>query len=435
MAIVKSLKLVIDRSMTKSRFGLTLATDLIVRCERDWYTLTRKLSTGGMGIIWEGKSSSGRRVVLKEPLINNDHDQIKIDRLLIEAEVLRGLNDELTSAIVDSIRNHVVRYVDELRDRSDPFLVTEYLNGNTASHTFARKPLTEVVALRQILVLLDAVEAIHSKAVIHRDISPSNIILDGERGIVLIDFGASMMLHGDMSSRSKEIGRVVFKKGFSAPELLEMRSDFRSDVFSLGATLFYFLTGRNPSGFTSSPEESVDKFPKEMALRISRASSQIIQIAMSPNPTNRFQSATAMISAIESVIKDTKTPTLAISGQLYELKPGFADIGRAHECTEDCKSQGFTKPVQVRVLDRQNFIEKHHARIWVDPSGRCSIEDLGSVNRTAVRHMKSTFRVLSPSLREELQDGDIVALAYSLERGPYLTFTFDDGTRIRNKAM
>jgi len=425
----------IERSMTKPKYRSALPTGSLVRCERDSYTLTRKISTGGMGMVWEGKSRLGRCVVVKEPLINNDHDEIKIDRLMIEAEVLRSLNDELAgSRIEEPIRNHVVRYLDQLRDPSHPFLVTEYLSGDTASHMFARKPLAESIAMRQILTLLDTVEAIHLKAVIHRDISPSNIILDAERGVVLIDFGASIMLRGERDSRSKEIGRVVFKKGFSAPELLEMRSDMRSDLFSVGATLFYFLAGRNPADFAHSPAEGLEKFPTEVKSRISRTCFEVIETAMSSNPANRFQSAAAMIKAIESIIKDTAAPTLRISGQLYELRPDFVDVGRVHECGTDCRSQGYTKPVQVRILDHQNFIEKHHARIWVEQSGRCSIEDLRSVNGTAVKHMKSTFRVLSSSAREVLQDGDFVALAYSRERGPYLTFAFDAGVRTHRKA-
>lgn len=409
-----------------------LSTNLRVRCERDSYTLTRKISTGGMGIVWEGKSSSGRRVVVKQPLINNDHDQVKIARLIIEAEVLKALNDELANPPVrDPIRNHVVRYVDHLRDPSQPFLVTEFLGGETATNMYSRKPLSENVAMRQALTLLDTVEAIHSQGVIHRDISPSNIILERKRGMVLIDFGASIMLQGDRGSGSKEAGRVVFKEGFSAPELLEMRSDFRSDLYSVGATLFYFLTGRSPADFASSPDKGPDKLPSELNSGISRAATEIVKMAMSPNPAGRFQTSAAMIKAIESIVKDKAAPTLTISGQVYELKPGFVDVGRAHECDADCISQGYTKPIRIRVLDREKFIEKHHARIWVDQAGACSIEDLKSVNRTAIKHGESTFRILSPSVRERLKDGDVIALSYSPERGPYLTFAFDQGIGTR----
>jgi len=403
-----------------------------VRGERDSYILSRKISTGGMGVVWEGKSSQGRRVALKQPLINRDHDEVKLERLLIEARVLQQLNDELGSVgIKDPIRNHVVRYLDQCRDLTAPSLVTEYLLGGTASNIFAQKPLPERVATREILVLLDTVRAIHSRAVIHRDISPSNIFYENERGMVLIDFGASVLEGADLTSASggKQTDRVVFKKGFSGPELLERRSGFRSDLFSVGATFFYFLTGRNPADFAISTTGAVDQLPKDVGSGISKASFEIIRTAMSPNPENRFASADAMINAMEAIIKDEAVPSLTIAGKICELSPDFVDVGRVHECNANCRSQGYTRPIQVRVLDHNKFIEKHHARIWVDMSGGCSIEDLGSVNRTAVKHAESKFIVLPPGVREVLKDGDTVGLAYNRERGPYVTFTFNEGVR------
>jgi serine/threonine protein kinase len=407
-----------------------LSVGALVKCERDSYKLTHKISTGGMGTVWEARSSVGRRVVVKEPLINNDNDGVKIERLLIEAAVLRKLNDELKAAgIEELIRTHMVRYVDRLTNRSHPFLVTEYLPGQTASQAYARTPLRESDAVREVVILLGTIGAIHSKGVIHRDISPSNILLADGRGPVLIDFGASIVLKGDMSVWSANSGRVVFKRGFSAPELLEGRADAMSDVYSVGATLFYFLTGRNPGDFIHTPAEGMGKLPKEVDSRISISASEVILRAMSPNPTHRFQSALEMGEVIKTHLVQSVIPTLTIGGVVYELRPGFVDVGRAHTCGADCKSLGYEKPIQIRVNDPQSYIEKHHVRIWVDPSGQCSIEDLRSVNHTAIKRGNSTFQILSPALQEPLRNEDIVGLAYTPDRGPYLTFLYNDGRR------
>jgi serine/threonine-protein kinase len=390
------------------------------------------MSTGGMGVVWEGRSSLGRRVVVKEPLFDKDHDEVKVGRLLIESGVLRTLNDELEAGKTqDEIHKHVVRYVDELSNSSHPFLVTEYLEAQSASETYGNKPLSEPLALRQVRTLLRTIHAIHSRDVVHRDISPSNILLDRGRGIVLIDFGTSIILRGELSQRSKQIGRVVFKRGFSAPELLKMQSDVRSDIFSVGATLFYFLTGRNPGDFIQNSTEGLPKLPREVNSKIPPTSLAIIRRAMSANPSNRFQSAGDMIREIEThLIQESRPPsTLTVGGVVYELRPGCVQVGRAHECDRGCRAQGYANPIQVRILDTQNFVEKHHAKIVVDSSGLCSIEDLKSVNRTAVKRGKSPFRLLSPSVPERLEDGDIIGLAYSPKRGPYVTFRFNDGRR------
>ena len=389
--------------------------------------LTEKISTGGMGTVWEARSNRGRLVVIKEPLLNNDHDRVKIERLLIETEVLRMLNDEAASAEIDeSIREHVVRYVDGMNDPPHPFLVTEYLSGQTTNQAYRNRPLNENNTLRHALTLLNTVQALHAKDVLHCDISPSNIFLDCERGMVLIDFGTCMVVRDGRSFKSR-VDRIIFKEGFSAPELLRMRADARSDVYSVGATMFYFLTGRNPADFIRSQADGLERLPKEVGSKISSEAFELMQRAMAFDPADRFQSAREMIAATETqlVKKPGMVPTIKIAGLTYALKTGFVDVGRAHDCGADCRAMGYTKAIQVRVVDPQNFIEKHHARIWVDPSGQCFIEDLRSTNRTAIKHANLNYEVLQPSVKEELLDGDVVALVYTEDRGPYLTFPFN----------
>ena len=400
----------------------------LVRCERDSYILTRKISTGGMGIVWDAQSSVGRRVVVKSPLLNNDHDAIKIERLLIEASVLRRLNDELLVGNDELVHAHVVRYIDQLAHPSYPFLVTEYLSGEPMNEVYARKPMSESDATGQILVLLRTLGLIHSKGVVHRDVSPSNLLMSCERGMVLIDFGTSIFLNSDLGSRSGHNTRID-KRGYSAPELSQGWSDARCDIFSVGATLFFLLTGKSPADYMHNSAEGLTKPPNEVNSKISTAISDVIQKAMSADPEHRYQSTEEMIAAV-SANPNTKVvplPSLAIGGVVYELKPGSVDLGRAHACDSECKTHGFKKPLQVRIEDPQKYIEKHHARVWVTPSGECSIEDLNSVNRTAVKHSNSTFNVLKPSAREPLRDKDVVGLAYTPNRGAYMTFVFNAG--------
>ena len=383
-----------------------------------------------MGIVWEAQSSLGRRVVVKSPLINHDHDAIKIERLLIEASVLRRLNDEHPSAEIDElVRAHVVRYVDQLPNESFPFLVTEYLSGQPVNQVYDRKPLGERYAIQQVLALLRTLKLIHSRGVIHRDISPSNILTEGERGMVLIDFGTSIVLNGEMSLRSSQSGRIVFKRGYSAPELLQGNSDARCDVFSVGATMFYLLTGRSPADFMRSSADGLMKMPRDLNSKISIEAFEVIRRAVSPDPANRFQTADEMIRAVEAnpTFKEATLSALTIGGVVYELRPGFVDVGRNHVCDAECKTLGFNKPLQVRIVDPQKYIEKHHARIWISPTGECSIEDLRTANRTAIKHGKSTFKVIPPSTREPLSDQDVVGLAYTQNRGPYMTFMFTQG--------
>jgi len=256
-----------------------------------------------MGVVWKAESTKkGRGVVVKEPLISADHDDIKIERLLIESAVLRTINDELTLLTSDlsqrTIRKHSVRFVDQYGDPFRPLLVLELLDGPTMNSAYRGRPLDEKRALREMARLLAVVEALHSAGVVHRDISPGNVILHPKRGPVLFDFGASIFLRGKKETTASG-DRVVFKRGYSAPELLNGRSDERTDVFSAGATMLFLLTGKSPTDL--GPEPSSDLIDRVCKSRgFSDEITQILCTAMSLEPKERYRSAAEMLRAVQN---------------------------------------------------------------------------------------------------------------------------------------
>jgi len=406
-----------------------LEKNSVVECERDSYKLLLKIRTGGMGVVWEALSTTtDKHVIIKEPLINGDHDHIKIERLLSEAALLQKLNDErspVRNRDDQSVRIHVVRFVDQLPQPDHPLLVLERVEGPSLNVFCRANPLDEQVAMQYAANLLKVVSILHSRRVIHRDISPGNIILSNRRGPVLIDFGTSMMLGDNPQAKTAQ---VVFKRGYSAPELIHGLSDVRSDIFSLGATLFFALTGREPGDFMAGSEYSLRKPPHMVNEQISPAASEIIQKALSPKPDGRFQTTPQMLDAIQTEInrgRGTRSPRILLSGVVYEINKTL-DIGRAHLCDGKCKSQGFKEKLKVQIPDTAQFIEKHHARIWTDESGNCYVEDLKTTNGTAIcPRGRGDFQVIAASRKEKLQSGDIVALAFNPNKGPYVTFVFN----------
>lgn len=406
-----------------------LAAGSIVECERGSYRLQNRIQTGGMGVVWEAESiTSKRRVIVKEPLLNGDGDQIKIDRLIAESSILRNLNEELSpgSKNQQAIYQHVVRYLDETTDSTHPLLVLEFVDGPSLGIICKGRPFPEKIVIQHFTNLLNAVVMLHERGIIHRDLSPSNLILNPMRGIVLIDFGTSILVDPREKAGLLRSRRVVFKDGYSAPELLDGLSDQRSDVFSLGATLFFLLTGRNPLEFTPRREKGLTKSPHQIDSRVSEQISEIVQRALSPDYEKRFPSAAAMLQAVghAPLERTSKKQTLTIGGVIYELTPEYVDIGREHLCDRACRSLGYERPPEIQIPDPQKFIEKHHARILVDRSGKCMLKDLRSVNHTALRRRKDkAFRILGDS-EETLEDGDELALVYKPEKGPYVTLAF-----------
>lgn len=409
--------------------GLTLSKNDLVKGERGEYRLQSKISEGGMGYVWEAKSTwNGRRVVVKESHARGNDGRLSAERLRFEADVLRYLNDDSETSVKgvnqQLIQTNVVRYVDRAEAKDDPILVLEFVDGPTLNNTL-RQPWPEKTCLDHVSTLLKAVTALHSKGIIHRDISPRNIILNAERGFVLIDFGTSLLIRNIPGVRNPRGGEVIFKRGFSSPELLHGRSDERSDVFSIGAILFFLLTGKTPADFMTS-SQVLKKAACELDPRISRQASGIVQAAMAPDPGSRFASPTQMLTAIE----DLQNPIPSSGAKVtfgrtsFPVTHPFTEIGREHVCDRKCRSQGFSNTLHIPLADPRKYIEKHHARILALSGGRYVIEDLGTVNGTAVKSGTGRFRVLAPLERVELHNGDIVALAYNPNRGPYVTFEF-----------
>ena len=128
------------------------------------------------------------------------------------------------------------------------------------------------------------------------------------------------------------------------------------------------------------------------------------------------------------------------SGQAFILVGGWqypivgpTVIGRAHVgCPlEDCRRRGFWSQPEIPIIDKGRFIGKHHARLALDSTGTCWIEDLNSLNGTAILRASGAgpvpaffFEKLSPGRGYVLLNGDLIALAFSVRRGPYLTLSY-----------
>ena len=126
-------------------------------------------------------------------------------------------------------------------------------------------------------------------------------------------------------------------------------------------------------------------------------------------------------------------PSVFANGRKYALVAPMV-IGRAHSgCpSDDCMARGFWRQPDIAINDTQNYVSRHHAMVQVDSKGICWIEDLHSVNGTAILRVRTPadwrspyhFERLQPGRGYKLLDGDIVALAHSASRGPYITITF-----------
>ncbi|MEU6351559.1 PQQ-binding-like beta-propeller repeat protein [Streptomyces sp. NPDC047072] len=198
------------------------------------YVLTSRLGSGGMGVVYEARSASGRRVALKVV-----HQQFAADhefrvRFRREVEAARRVSGVFTAAVVDA---------DPEAPR--PWMATAFVAGDTLSERVRRQGPLRGAELRQLAVgLCEALRDIHRAGVVHRDLKPSNIVLsdDGPR---VIDFGISRDSDDQALTTT---GRVMGTPPFMSPEQFSAPRDVgpASDIFSLASVLVFAATGGEP---------------------------------------------------------------------------------------------------------------------------------------------------------------------------------------------
>jgi serine/threonine-protein kinase len=208
------------------------------------YLIERVLGKGGMGIVYVAKHLQlGERVAikfLKKKTLENDE---LVARFLREGRTAARLRSEHTARVRD---------VGTMPDGA-PYLVMEYLEGRDFDAVLAEHgSLSPDVAVKYVLQACEALAEAHSMGIVHRDLKPANLILirkrDGTTAIKIIDFGISKLMASEGGPEMTQASVMMGSPLYMAPEQMASArdADARSDVFSLGAILYHFLTGKPP---------------------------------------------------------------------------------------------------------------------------------------------------------------------------------------------
>lgn len=203
----------------------------------DGFRLIETLPSGGMAKFWRvAREGSDLPMLMKVPLLRLGEDPITIIGYEVEQMILPRLTGP-----------HVPRFV-AAGDFERPYIVMEFIPGPSVKSLLERTPLPpdEVAAIGAKIAF--ALHDIHRQHVIHLDLKPSNVILRADGNAVLIDFGLSR--HDQLPDLVQEEAEGPVGTGaYVAPEqVLEDRSDPRSDLFALGVILYFLATGERPFG-------------------------------------------------------------------------------------------------------------------------------------------------------------------------------------------
>jgi hypothetical protein len=199
------------------------------------YRIVRRLGSGGMGQVYLARSAAGRPVAVKTVDAGGPVTDDVRRRFAREVALARRVGGAYTAAVVDADPEAAV-----------PWMATEYVPApSLAELVRTRGPLPADAALWVAAGTAEALAALHDRGIVHRDLKPSNVLLpvDGPR---LIDFGISRP--ADLTRTTVSLGSVAF----SAPEQARGEASTpAADLYALGATLFYLVTGRPPYADTA----------------------------------------------------------------------------------------------------------------------------------------------------------------------------------------
>jgi serine/threonine protein kinase len=217
------------------------------------YQVIRVLSVSELSIVYTGYDRAQKKhCIIKEffpgqlALRDLDHKTVLVRLPSLQDKYTRALEIFRNEARVLKEIHHpnIVGYLNDFTANNTGYLITEYCRGKSLEQRIEKEKAISVGAfLREIMLpVIAALEKLHQKGVIHRDLKPSNIMITPKNIPVIIDFGSAV------NYRQPEKKRIFVTPGFSPLEFYSetARQGRYSDIYSLAAILYYYLTGKSP---------------------------------------------------------------------------------------------------------------------------------------------------------------------------------------------
>lgn len=434
------------------------------------YEIIRKIGGGGMGAVYLASDNNlgGVLRAVKEMIqshIEDEQQEKAINDFRRESMILSTLDHPSIPTIFDY-------FYDEAAGRF--YLVMKYISGGDLSSRLRSAPegkLEEATVTEWAIQIADVLDYLHSQpsTIVYRDLKPSNIMVDGNSGrVMLIDFGIARSI----SQREEKGVTAVGTMGYAPPELFSGNVEPRSDIYSLGSTMFHLLTGADPQSnpllifdFQKNPR------PRQINPRLSDQMERILMRMVEYSADARFSSSGEIRKILEDHLAALRSGNVTYGVSEVPASVSLADqsvfcgfCGQRIVATDlFCAFCGAKQPiaqpgvhsgaypktsataklfvegtgelstptyalqkdevllgrrdpmsnifpeVDLSKYDPQTKISRRHARIWRD-GNTFLVEDLGSSNGTVLASsVKDAFRLV-PHRPHPLSSGDKIKI-------------------------
>jgi serine/threonine protein kinase, bacterial len=265
------------------------------------YPIIKKLGEGGFGTTYLATNTlmpSQAYCVVKQLTPTSTEpklQQLIRDRFKQEAITLENLGKE-SNGTIPSLYAYFI-------EQGEFYLVQEYINGQTLNERVTTQGLFTELQVRQFLTdILPVLTYVHQRGIVHRDIKPDNIMIrQSDNKPILIDFGAVKETMSTMMTASGNAGQsiVIGTPGFMPIEQMSGRPMFASDIYALGLTAIYLLTGKLPAEFTTDPHTGNINW-QFLAPNVSPQLKQLLDKAIQPVSNYRYQNAQDILRDLDS---------------------------------------------------------------------------------------------------------------------------------------